>query len=91
MTGNSLCSGVNLCCSPNTVSKLLKQLEQTSSVAEYKANFDVLCMRAKIAPEQQLLYWYDGLKNGFVSKINFDLVTKSPMPPCMMLNRLRWL
>lgn len=56
----------------------LKQLEQTSSVAEYKANFDVLCMPVKIAPEQQLLYWYDGLKKGLVSKTNFDLVTKKP-------------
>lgn len=56
----------------------LRSLKQTSSVAEYKAKFDVLCIRAKIAPEQQLLYWYEGLKNEIVHKTEFDPVTRKP-------------
>ena len=56
----------------------LRSLKQTSSVAEYKAKFDVLCIRSKIAPEQQLLYWYQGLKNEIVSKTEFDPVTRKP-------------
>ena len=56
----------------------LRSLKKTSSVAKYNAKFDVLCIRAKTAPEQQLLYWYEGLKNEIVSKTEFDPVTRKP-------------
>ena len=38
-----------------------------------------LCyIRFKIAPEQQLMYWYDGLKPQIFSKTDFDPITKRP-------------
>lgn len=49
-------------------------LKQTSTVIAYKPKFDLLALHAGITPEQQLKYWYDGLKPDILNQTCFDPV-----------------
>ena len=55
----------------------LTELKQTGAVIAYKSKFDVLALCAGVTPQQQLKYWYDGLKPDIVRDTRFDPVTRS--------------
>ena len=55
----------------------LTELKQTGTVIAYKSEFDVLALRAGVTPQQQMKYWYDGLKPDIVRDTRFDPVTRT--------------
>ena len=56
----------------------LDKLRQTGTVADFKAKFEVLAIRAKLPAANQLFYWYRGLKPELRRQTTVDPLTSRP-------------